>query len=215
MKTKYRSIEEMNDRIVHDLEKDARWEQEQADLADDILKVIGAVALAGIGFLAGFHVGMLRADAATLTRAHLRTAPYYTAGTLMVEPVPESTAEGQPPEAIEADAEVMPPDAVMVEAVGERWESAGTWLLTAYCPGSCCNGSNAHRTASGASMVVGRTVAVGHLPFGTEIMINGHVYTVEDRGVHGHHVDILFPTHSEANHFGMQHAEVFIKKQEP
>ena len=61
-------------------------------------------------------------------------------------------------------------------------------------------------------MVIGDTVAVGGLPFGTKLRIRDHIYTVTDRGVHGHHVDILHESHRAANKFGMQHAEVFIKR---
>lgn len=103
-------------------------------------------------------------------------------------------------------------EAAEVQAAETEWVSAGTWKLTAYCPERCCNGKNAHRTASGAPMVVGRTVAVGHLPFGTEIMIDGHVYVVEDRGVRGNHVDILYPDHKSALRHGIQYKEVFIRR---
>lgn len=94
-----------------------------------------------------------------------------------------------------------------------EWESLGTWLCTAYCPGACCNSSeNAGNTASGAPMVVGRTVAVGHLPFGTRLLIDGHEYVVEDRGVTGKHVDILHESHSAARKFGERYKQVFIWK---
>lgn len=129
----------------------------------------------------------------------------------MVESLPaEPQDPGEPPEAIE----VVTKDATAAEAVpAERWESLGTWKLTAYCPCERCNGrGRAWKTASGAPMVVGRTVAVGGLPFGTELMINGQIYVVEDRGVHGHHVDILHASHAAANRFGVQRAEVFIKR---
>lgn len=96
-----------------------------------------------------------------------------------------------------------------------EWESLGTWLCTAYCPGACCNSpENAGKTASGAPMVVGRTVAVGHLPFGTRLLIGGHEYVVEDRGVEGHHVDILHESHSAARKFGEQYKQVFIWKED-
>ena len=96
-----------------------------------------------------------------------------------------------------------------------EWESLGTWLCTAYCPGACCNSpENAGKTASGAPMVVGRTVAVGHLPFGTRLLIGGHEYVVEDRGVHGHHVDILHESHSAARKFGEQYKQVFIWRED-
>lgn len=95
-----------------------------------------------------------------------------------------------------------------------EWESLGTWKCTAYCPEECCNGNNAHRTASGEPMVVGETVAVGHLPFGTRLLIDGHVYTVMDRGVTGKHVDILHESHSAAKKFGVHHEQVFIWKED-
>lgn len=125
---------------------------------------------------------------------------------ILVPELPDFPPEdGEPPQAIEIRM------ATKAEAVPEeRWESLGKWKLTAYCPGRCCNGRNAHRTASGDPMIVGDTVAVGSLPFGTKIKINDHVYTVTDRGVTGHHVDILFSSHGEARQFGVQYAEVFV-----
>ena len=96
-----------------------------------------------------------------------------------------------------------------------EWESLGTWKCTAYCPEACCNSpENAHKTASGEPMVVGRTVAVGHLPFGTRLLIDGHEYVVEDRGVHGHHVDILHESHRAAKKFGEQYKQVFIWRED-
>ena len=129
----------------------------------------------------------------------------------MVESLPaEAPDHGEPPEAIE----IVTKDATAAEAVpDQRWESLGVWKLTAYCPCEKCNGrGRAWKTASGAPMVVGRTVAVGGLPFGTELMINGQTYVVEDRGVHGRHVDILHESHAAAKRFGIQRAEVFIKR---
>ena len=59
-------------------------------------------------------------------------------------------------------------------------------------------------------MTPGRTVAVGNLPFGTRLKINGKEYVVEDRGVHGHHVDILYGDHKTAWNHGVKYYEVFI-----
>lgn len=128
---------------------------------------------------------------------------------IMVEPIPETVQAAEaPPAAIEIK------DAAPVETVpAERWESLGTWKLTAYCPLECCNGKGrAWTTASGAPMEAGKTVAVGGLPFGTELMINGQIYVVQDRGVKGKHADILLPDHHSAREFGIQKAEVFIKR---
>lgn len=128
---------------------------------------------------------------------------------LMVEPIPETVQAAEaPPAAIEIK------DAAPAEAIpAGGWESLGTWKLTAYCPLECCNGEGrAWTTASGAPMEAGKTVAVGGLPFGTELMINGQIYVVQDRGVKGKHVDILFQDHGSALAFGVKKAEVFIKR---
>jgi hypothetical protein len=91
-----------------------------------------------------------------------------------------------------------------------RWESVGTYRITHYCPCKRCNGRNAGKTASGAAMTPGRTVAAKGYQFGTKLRINGQTYTVEDRGVPARCVDILVETHEEALRRGMYYTEVFV-----
>jgi len=92
-----------------------------------------------------------------------------------------------------------------------HWENAGRHRITHYDSGACCNGRNAGRTASGAPMMVGRTVATGRqYPFGTRLLINGTIYTVEDRGVPNGCVDILVGSHSEAYQRGVFRSEIFV-----
>ena len=92
--------------------------------------------------------------------------------------------------------------------------SGGTYLgkfrLTAYCSCSrCCGQWAGGPTASGAMPSAGRTVAMGGVPFGTKLRINGNVYTVEDRGTSYGHVDIYFSSHSAAISFGTKYADVY------
>ena len=47
------------------------------------------------------------------------------------------------------------------------------------------------------------------LPFGTQLLINGAVYTVEDLGTPYGHVDIFMNSHSDALSFGLQYADVY------
>ena len=87
----------------------------------------------------------------------------------------------------------------------------GRFKLTAYCTCSICCGSWAGGgTASGTTPTPGRTIAMGGVPFGTKLMINGTVYTVEDRGTAYGHVDILMGSHSQALQFGLQYADVYL-----
>ena len=96
-----------------------------------------------------------------------------------------------------------------------HWENAGRHRITHYDSGACCNGRNAERTASGAPMQVGRTVATGReFPFGTRLLINGTIYTVEDRGVPNGCIDILVGSHAEANRRGLFHTNVFIWRED-
>ena len=90
-----------------------------------------------------------------------------------------------------------------------EYEELGTYKLTAYCACSKCCGKSDGITASGVKAQAGRTVAAKNLSFGTELMINGEIYTVEDRGVGSGVVDIFFDSHSEALDFGVKYAKVY------
>ena len=85
----------------------------------------------------------------------------------------------------------------------------GTFTLTAYCNCAQCCGTAGNLTASGTVPTAGRTVAMAGVPFGTQLLINGNVYTVEDLGTPYGHVDIYCNSHSEALAFGLQSAEVY------
>lgn len=85
----------------------------------------------------------------------------------------------------------------------------GNFTLTAYCNCAQCCGTAGNLTASGTVPTAGRTVAMAGVPFGTQLLINGNVYTVEDLGTPYGHVDIYFSSHAEALAFGLQTAEVY------
>ena len=99
------------------------------------------------------------------------------------------------------------------DTVSTGSSSQGTYLgnftLTAYCNCAQCCGTAGNLTASGTVPTAGRTVAMAGVPFGTQLLINGNVYTVEDLGTPYGHVDIYCNSHSEALAFGLQSAEVY------
>lgn len=89
--------------------------------------------------------------------------------------------------------------------------------LTAYCCENyphICNNGDATNTATMTTPTPGRTIAVDPtvIPYGSEVVINGHTYIAEDCGgaVKGNRIDILFATHQEALEFGIQYADVEI-----
>lgn len=94
----------------------------------------------------------------------------------------------------------------------ESGELIGTFTVTAYCGCKSC-GAGSNRTASGTTPTEGRTIAADTsiLPFGTQVVIGGVVYTVEDSGsgVRGNHIDIFFATHSRALAFGRKTMKVY------
>ena len=126
-------------------------------------------------------------------------------------------AEAEPVAIIATDSTAAPAENIFfAERIPDgHWENAGRHRITHYDSGACCNGRNAGRTASGAPMVVGRTVATGRqYPFGTRLLINGTIYTVEDRGVPNGCIDILVGSHAEANRRGLFHTNVFIWRED-
>lgn len=65
----------------------------------------------------------------------------------------------------------------------------GIWRLTAYMDTPADQGPYVGQTASGSPLVAGHTVAVSAatcqrhgLSFGDKLMVNGHIYTLEDHG---------------------------------
>ena len=179
----------------------------ETDLAEDALKVLWDVVLVLIGIVLGVYLTESRVQAATSVSIPPRCEYVGVMPT-------EAQRAAEPPTGINETPLASMPDAEKVEAIGERWEYLGRWKTTGFCPCVKCNGRNAGRTASGAPMIPGRTIAVGGLPFGTVLRVNGQEYVVEDRGTPYGHIDFLYPDHKTASRHGVQYLEVYIKKGE-
>lgn len=93
------------------------------------------------------------------------------------------------------------------------WVYYGNCRITHYDAGACCCGEFATGcTASGVLATINHTVASGEdLPFGTEVLINGQIYVVEDRGVDPYQFDIFVSTHDEAVAMGMYYTDVYVR----
>ena len=85
--------------------------------------------------------------------------------------------------------------------------------ITAYCPCPKCTDGDGI-TSTGAVPKQGRTVAVDpkYIPYGTEIIIDGHSYIAEDCGgaIKGEKLDIFFDDHISALEFGVKKTNVYI-----
>lgn len=90
-----------------------------------------------------------------------------------------------------------------------------TVTATAYCACEKCCGKTDGITATGTKATAGRTIAVDPsvIPYGTEVIINGHTYVAEDCGgaIKGNSIDIYFDSHAEALEFGRQNLVVKVK----
>lgn len=100
------------------------------------------------------------------------------------------------------------------QAVPGSPRSLGVFKLTAYCPCSSCSEGWGRNTSTGAVATANHTIAVDPrvIPYGSKILINGIVYTAEDKGggVRGNHIDIFYNTHQEARALGTRYQEVFL-----
>lgn len=106
--------------------------------------------------------------------------------------------------------------------------SLGEFKITYYCACEACCGSWAKnrpkdeegrpivKTASGATAEAGKTIAVDPdiIPYGTEVIINGHTYTAQDCGgaIQGNRIDIYCDSHDEALKNGLDYYEVFTNE---
>ena len=92
---------------------------------------------------------------------------------------------------------------------------AGVFSTTAYCKcEKCCGVWTDSPTKSGTIPQEGRTIAVDPdvIPLGTQVIIDGKVYTAEDTGsaVKGNVIDIYFNNHEDTEEYGRQNREVWI-----
>lgn len=94
------------------------------------------------------------------------------------------------------------------------FRSLGTFKLTGYCPCYSCSEGWGRNTSTGAIASAKHTIAVDPkvIPYGSKVLINGIVYTAEDRGggVRGNHIDVFYDTHQETKVQGTQYQEVFL-----
>lgn len=91
--------------------------------------------------------------------------------------------------------------------------SSGRYKVTAYCSCAKCCGKTNGITASGARATANHTVAApSTFAFGTQLVINGQTYTVEDRGgaIQGNRIDVYMNSHAEALAWGVRYLDVEV-----
>ena len=92
----------------------------------------------------------------------------------------------------------------------------GKFKLTAYCSCKKCCGKTDGITSTGTKATQGRTIAVDPkvIDYGSKVKINGKEYVAEDCGgaIKSNHIDVFFNNHQDALDFGVQYANVYIKK---
>lgn len=95
-------------------------------------------------------------------------------------------------------------------------QDLGLFKLTYYCACAKCCGVATGITASGARVAEGETIAVDPsvIPYGTKVIINGHIFTAQDcgSGVKQNHIDIYVDDHERALALGCNYADVHLLK---
>lgn len=94
------------------------------------------------------------------------------------------------------------------------------FIITAYCPGSCCNGRWAGQTKTGFSIqpftkqpFLGlAAVDPKVIPLYSFIKYDGKIYWCLDVGgkIKGRRIDVLLPTHKETVNFGVKRGKVLV-----
>lgn len=104
-------------------------------------------------------------------------------------------------------------DQIQAEVSAKR--PLGTFRITHYCPGRCCNGGYTG-TALGTTLQPWYTAAVDPkvIALGSTIHIEGYGdFVAEDTGgaIKGNRIDICVPSHEEAMSLGVVYKEVYLK----
>ena len=115
--------------------------------------------------------------------------------------------------AIEEIGPGIPKPEVVEEEEPKAGDSLGMFNTSGYC--NCEKCSKGHNlTYAGTVPQANHTISadLNVLPLGTKVIINGIVYTVEDKGsaVNGNEVDIYYDNHEAAWDHGVQTVEVFL-----
>ena len=183
-----------------------QWENSEAITAEELLP-------GDLGFLmesdgSGWnHVLIFAGYAADGTRMWVHSAG--GTGVVFNSPSYEGSLKLRRPKNVDFD------QPVGSTAYGEPLYSLAV-NVTHYCACTKCCGENAQGiTASGKNVQRGMVAMSSYYPFGTQIMINGIMYTVEDRGGSGiendiGRVDIFVPDHNEALRLGRYDTTAYI-----
>lgn len=104
-----------------------------------------------------------------------------------------------------------------VNAIDDMYgESLGEFDITYYCACEKCCDVETGLTSTGTQVIEGQTIAVDPnvIPYGTQVIIGGHVFTAEDCGgaIKKNRIDIYVNAHEKALELGRNKAEVFLVK---
>lgn len=110
---------------------------------------------------------------------------------------------------VETEAEIE------TEAVTEAEEGKQMTITAfAYCPCIQCCGKEDGITATGTQATPGRTIAVDPtvIPYGSRVVIDGHIYVAEDCGgtIKGNTIDVFHSTHQEALQWGIKYVNAVV-----
>ena len=92
----------------------------------------------------------------------------------------------------------------------------GNFKITYYCACEMCCDVETGITATGTPVVEGQTIAVDPnvIPYGTKVIIGGHVFTAEDCGgaIKENRIDVYVNNHADALALGVTNADVYLVK---
>ena len=102
-------------------------------------------------------------------------------------------------------------------ATAEQYgDSIGEYTIDYYCSCETCRAKANKVKATGTPVVEGQTIAVDpdEIPYGTKVIIDGHVFTAEDYDTAGKekHISIYVNEHETAQKLNEKKAEVHLVK---